>query len=78
MNPTDEVFLGLLPVALFGLLLFLRVRFPNASKRSETAVLVSATVLFLSVCSLLLPAKRFSTTSQPAARITVAADAVNR
>jgi hypothetical protein len=78
MNSTDEVFLGLLPVALFGLLLFLRVRFPNASKRTETAVLVSATVLFLSVCSLLLPAKKSSTASQPAARISMAAEAASR
>jgi len=78
MNSADEVFLGLLPVALFGLLLFLRVRFPNASKRSETAVLVSATVLFLSIFSLILPAKKASTSSQPVSRIAIAADAANR
>lgn len=58
MSSTDDVWLCLLLVALFGLLSFLRVRFPGASKSSETAVLVSATVIFFSLCSLLVKPRR--------------------
>jgi hypothetical protein len=54
MGSADDVWLCLLLVALFGLLLFLRIRFPRASKGTETAILVSATVVFFSVCSFLL------------------------
>jgi hypothetical protein len=54
MSSVDDVWLCLLLVALFGLVFFLRVRFPGASKASETAVLVSATVIFFSLCSFLL------------------------
>ena len=55
MSSADDVWLCLLLVALFGVLFFLRVRFPKASRGCETAVLVSATVLFLSLCGLLHP-----------------------
>ena len=55
MASVDDVWLCLLLVALFGLLFFLRVRFPMASKGSEMAVLVSATVIFFSLCSFLKP-----------------------
>jgi hypothetical protein len=55
MATVDDVWLSLLLVALFGLLFFLRVRFPGASKGSELAVLVSATVVFFSLCSFLKP-----------------------
>jgi hypothetical protein len=52
MSAVDEAWLSLLLVALFGFLLFLRLRFPNASRGSETAVLVAATILFFSICNL--------------------------
>jgi hypothetical protein len=35
-------------------ILFLRVRFPEASRRSETAVLIVATVLFFGICRFLV------------------------
>jgi hypothetical protein len=53
MSPADESWLCLLLVALFLVLLFLRVKFPNASKRSETLVLLGVTVVFFSVCGAL-------------------------
>jgi hypothetical protein len=77
MNPADDVFLCLLTVALFGLLFFLRVRFPHASRGSETAVLVSAAIVFFSACNLLLPT-RPSASHQPVLRISHAAPPVNR
>jgi hypothetical protein len=52
MNSADEAWLSLLLVALFGLLLFLRIKFPHASRVRETAVLVVATILFFSICNL--------------------------
>jgi hypothetical protein len=52
MGPADEAWLSLFLVALFGLLLFLRIKFPNASRGSETAALVIATILFFSICNL--------------------------
>jgi uncharacterized membrane protein len=54
MNSTDEAWLSLLLVALFGLLLFLRIKYPDASKGAETAVLVGATILFFSICNFFL------------------------
>ena len=54
MNSPDEVWLSLLLLALFGLLLFLRVKFPDASRGRETTVLVVATILFFSICNLFL------------------------
>jgi hypothetical protein len=55
MNSPDDIWLCLPLVALFGLLFFLRVRFPQASKGSELAVLLSATAIFFSLCSYLKP-----------------------
>jgi hypothetical protein len=52
MSPADDVWLSLGVVTLCGLLLFLRIRFPEASRTSETLVLISATVVFFSVCDL--------------------------
>lgn len=49
MSPIDDICLSLLLVALFGGLLYLRSRFPDASKTSENTVLVAATVLFFSI-----------------------------
>jgi hypothetical protein len=46
--------LCVLLLALFGTLLFLRVRFPGASKRAETSVLVGAAILFFGTCSFFL------------------------
>ena len=54
MNSIDEAWLSLLLVALFGLLLFLRIKFPNTSRGRETAVLLVATVLFFSICNFFL------------------------
>ena len=54
MSPTDEAWLSLLLIALFGTLLFLRLRFPKASRGSETAVLIAATILFFSICNFFL------------------------
>lgn len=54
MSSADEAWLCLLLMALFGTLLYLRLRFPNASRGSETAVLVTATVLFFSICNIFL------------------------
>jgi len=50
MSSTGDLWLSSLVVALFGVLLFLRVRYPNASRGSEILVLASATVLFFSIC----------------------------
>ena len=65
MNSADDAWLSLLLVALFGLLLFLRVRFPNASTRSETLVLVAATVLFFSICNAFLGPNRSAAQTMP-------------
>jgi len=54
MNSAEDPWLCLLLIALLGGLFFLRVRFPNASKRSETVVLIAATVLFFSICNFFL------------------------
>ncbi len=51
MNPGDEAWLGLALLALFGTLLFLRTRYPNASKGVELVALLCATILFFSVCN---------------------------
>jgi hypothetical protein len=56
MNSADEVWLNLLLMALFGLLLFLRIKFPEASRVRETAVLGVATILFFSICDVFLRA----------------------
>ncbi len=58
MNSADEAWLSLLLVALFGLLLFLRMKYPDASKGTETAVLVGATILFFSICNFFLSSSR--------------------
>lgn len=54
MSSADEIVLTLLLLALFGTLWFLRLRFPNASRHSETGVLILATVLFFSICNFFL------------------------
>jgi len=51
MSPVDDVWLSALLVALFGLLAYLRHRFPKASRSSQTAVLIAATVVFFSICN---------------------------
>jgi len=55
MSSADPAWLCIALVCLFGALAFLRVRFPMASKRAETAVLATATVLFFFACNLFLP-----------------------
>ncbi|MBZ5636631.1 MAG: hypothetical protein LAO55_26190 [Acidobacteriia bacterium] len=54
MNSADEAWLSLLLLALFGLLFYLRIKFPNASRGRETTVLVVATIIFFSICNLFL------------------------
>jgi hypothetical protein len=51
MSSTDEAWLILLLTGLFGLLAFLRLKFPNASRSAETVVLLSATILFFLIYS---------------------------
>jgi hypothetical protein len=51
MNSPGDVWLCLLLLAMAGGLLVLRLHFPNASKRSETLVLVSTAVLYFSICN---------------------------
>jgi hypothetical protein len=46
---------SLLIVLLLSLVLYLRIRFSNASPRSETAVLVATAVLFFGLCYVFLP-----------------------
>lgn len=58
MSSTDEACFSLLLAALFALLLFLRSRYPNASRGAETAVLVGATILFFTICNSFLSAKK--------------------
>jgi len=65
MNPAGDVWLCLLLVALFGALFFLRVRFQSASRNAETAVLVSAAILFFSICSFFLSPHRTSAQIAP-------------
>jgi hypothetical protein len=64
MSPTDEAWLSLLLLALFGSLLFLRLRFPNASRGSETAVLAALTVLFVSICNYFLSPRNVAHSNQ--------------
>ena len=63
MRPPDDIWLSLLLVALFGMLLFLRIRFPNASKVSENTVLAAATILFFSICNFFLTPRPGATRS---------------
>jgi hypothetical protein len=58
MGSADDVWLSLFVIGLFGMLYYLPVRFPNASRRSETMVLITATVLFFSVCNFFLGTNR--------------------
>jgi hypothetical protein len=51
MALADDPFLSFLLLTLCAVLLFLRFRFRNASRRSETLVLVSAAALFFSICN---------------------------
>jgi hypothetical protein len=61
MNTLDDVWLCLSLVALFGLLLYLRSKFPKVSRGRETAVLLVATIVFFLICNL-FPGSRTSTT----------------
>ena len=57
MNAVDQSSFSLFAVTLFGLALFLKTKFPNASRRVETVVLVAVTALFFSGCTLFLGAR---------------------
>lgn len=52
-SPTDP-WLSFVLVVFFGLLLFLRIKFPNVSKNTETAALAITIVTFLAVCHVFL------------------------
>jgi hypothetical protein len=54
MSSTDGALFSELMVLLFLVLLGLRVRFPRASQRAETAVMTVTTVLFFSLCYIFL------------------------
>ena len=69
MSPAPKEWLSLLIAALFGLLFLLRIRFRNAPKYAETAVLFAATILFFSICTVFLkPAKIYKLNNPPASR----------
>lgn len=53
MRSPDDPWLCMLFVVLFSVLLLLRIKFPVASRRAETAVLAAATIVFFSLCYLL-------------------------
>ena len=68
MTEASDLPLAIAPAALFGLLLWLRLRFPNVSGRTEIAVLAATTVLFFLTCHLFLTrseAPRVITTNPP-------------
>lgn len=55
MNSSDEIFLTALLAALFAAVLFLRSRFPKASRSAQTMVLAAAVVLFIVIYHAFLP-----------------------
>jgi hypothetical protein len=54
MQPAAGLSFSLLVVILLGVLLLLQIKFPNASRKSETGVLVLVTVAFFGLCSVFL------------------------
>jgi len=54
MSASKGAWFSLLLLALFGVLLFLRGKRPNASKPAEAAVLVVTSILFFSICYIFL------------------------
>ena len=54
MGSANEAWLCLLLVAMFGLVLFLRIKSPDPSRARETGVLVVATIFLFLFCSLFL------------------------
>jgi hypothetical protein len=54
MNSVGEAWFSGSLTVLFGLVLILRLRFPNASRTSETIVLVPVAILFFVICGLFL------------------------
>jgi hypothetical protein len=58
MSVPDEAWFSLLLLALFGFLFFLRLKFPGASRSSETAVLLMAVVAFFTICGLFASVRR--------------------
>jgi len=57
MGIDGSPWLASLNVVLFGALLFLRGRYPNTSKNTETGVLLTLTILFFSICGCFLGAQ---------------------
>ena len=55
MESANGLWFSVALVLLFGALVFLRSKFPGASRRAETVVLAGTTIVFFSVCYFLLP-----------------------
>jgi hypothetical protein len=53
MEAAQDAALSVLLVVLTGVLMFLRVRYPNASRRSETAVLIATVLAVFGICNAL-------------------------
>jgi hypothetical protein len=51
MNTSDDVWLCILLVALYGLLLYLWRKFTHASRGQVTAVVLVATIVFFLICN---------------------------
>ena len=60
MSPTLDLALCVALVGLSGLVLFLRLKFPNASRRAETVALAVTAVLFFMVCHIFLAPQKLS------------------
>ena len=71
MSSAVDVWFSVLLVALFGALLLLRVHFPKASRRSETAVLVSTALLFFIICDRLFVPHKTAARMVPAVHAAV-------
>ena len=54
MSSSSDPWLGLVLAVLFGLLFLLRVKFPNASRRTETTTLAVTITLFFLACHFFL------------------------
>lgn len=70
MHSPSDPWLAFTLVALFALLLFLQVKFPNRSKATENTALAAAIVLFFLVCNAFLTPRRLPV--RPADPITAA------
>lgn len=70
MHPPSDPWSAVALAGLFGLLFVLRLRFPNASRRAETAAVAATAVLFFLVCHASLTLREAP--DRPAAGVTPA------